>query len=84
MALEDRIVRVESKVDQLQSQAHSNHLEILSAFNDAKEEATKELNDLKMKVERHEGYFSGIVRLLGLGSLISGWLAIKDLFPHSK
>lgn len=81
---EDRLNRVELKLDRLQEQSHINHMEMLSCFQSAKDEAQEEINSLKMKVDRHESYFAMVLKALGLGGIITSWLSLRDLFPHSK
>ncbi len=83
-ASEERFSRLEAKVDRLQDQAHQNHLELLSCISKANDAIDDEINALKLKTERHDSYFSGIVKVLGLGGAVSSWLAIKDLFGAGK
>lgn len=80
MPLEERFSRLEAKFDRLQDQAHANHLEILQCFNKAQDETDKEISAINLKLKEHDGHFSMVTRLLGLGSIIGGWISIKDWF----
>ncbi len=82
MTNEERLNRLEGKLDRLQETSHSNHLELLECFQSDKEETMQEINVLKLKIDRHDGYFASIGKILGFGGLVSGWLALKDYFPH--
>ena len=74
--------RLEAKVDRLQETTHENHLELLGILREDREAVNKEIVALKLTTERHSGYFSGIVKLLGLGGAISSWLAFRDIFSN--
>ncbi len=82
MAESSRLDRLEIKLDTLQTQAHHNHLELLSCFRSANDELEEKIVNLEKTVERHGSYFSGLLKLIGLGGALSSWLAFRDFFSN--
>lgn len=82
MALEERFSRLETKFDKLQDQVHQNHLELLQCFSKVKNDTDEEIGAINLKLKEHDGHFSMVTKLLGLGSIIGGWLGLRDLWPH--
>lgn len=80
MTESQRLDRLESKVDKIQDQMHSNHLELLNCFNRSKDETDADIGAINLKLKEHDGHFSMVARLLGLGSILGGWISIKDWF----
>lgn len=77
---EDRLNRLEDKLDRLQETQYDNHLELVSLVRTNQDITSQRLVDLEIKTIKHDGYFSMVVKALGAGGLISGWLGLKDLF----
>lgn len=81
MAMEDRLNRLEVKVDKIQDQIHSNHLELLSCFQNSLGELEDKVDTNTLKIKEHDGHFSLFAKILGLGSILGGWLGLRDLWP---
>lgn len=82
MTQEERLGRVENKLDRLQEQVHENQLELLAQLREDREVTAKEYMEVKLTTQRHDEHFGMIAKVLGLGGLVSGWLGLKDFFPH--
>ena len=78
--MEDRFSLLEAKVYRLQDQAHQNHLELLQCFTNYKDEVDDEMHKVSLKLDRHDSYFSGMIKILGLGGALTSWLSIKEFF----
>ncbi len=79
MTNEERLYRLENKVDKLQDQAHAYHLELLSCITKSNDAMDEEINNLKLTVDRHQSYFGLVLKALGLGGILTSWLSLKDL-----
>jgi hypothetical protein len=79
---DERLGRLEGKIDRLQEQTHEYQLEVLSVLKKDKEDTNQELTEMKLKIKEHDGHFATVIKVLGLGSLVSGWIALKDLWPN--
>lgn len=75
-------IRLESKIERLQEATHENHLELLDLLRADKDAINKEITELKLTTQRHSGYFSMVLKALGLGGIVTSWLSLKDLWPH--
>lgn len=77
-----RLDRLELKLDNLQSQSHQNHIELLSVISKRDAELDDEINAINLKLKEHDGHFGLMARLLGLGSILGGWVGLRDLWPR--
>lgn len=75
-----RLDRLELKLDSLQNQTHQNHVELLTVFRGSIDEVNEDIGAINLKIKEHDGHFALVARLLGLGSLVGGWLSIKEWF----
>lgn len=76
-----RLDRLELKLDSLQSQSHQNHIELLSALSQRDAELDDEINAINLKLKEHDGHFGLMAKLLSAGSILGGWLGLKEFWP---
>lgn len=79
-ASDERLNRLETKLDSLQESFFDSHNDLKSCILDLSHRYSDEISDLKIKVERQASQFSLLGKIAGSGIFISILAFLKEMF----